>query len=383
MGPERAAVEFENRNKSAAGFKVVLFGSLAKTGKGHGTDEVLKKTFSKPAEIIFDCKKSVPHPNTMDFFAIDADGTLMSRMRVFSVGGGAVKIEGENDGEPDEIYPHNSFSQIKNFCEQNSMNLLDYVVNFEGKAILDYFDEIWQAMRESVEEGLNRDGVLPGGLNTERKAKTLFLCAPENETDESRESRLICAFAFAVAEQNASGERVVTAPTCGACGILPAVLYYEQEKNNLTKQDIYYALAAAGITGNLVKTNASISGAECGCQAECGTACSMTAAAVAALFGLGLGEIEYAAEIAMEHNLGLTCDPVDGLVQIPCIERNAVTAMRAMNAARLAAVLTPSHKVSFDDVVDTMYETGKDMNARYRETAKGGLARLFRIRRKK
>ena len=383
MGPEAACKEFEARNSGAEAFKAVLYESLAQTGKGHGTDTVIRKTFKKPVEIVFDAKTPVPHPNTLDLFAYDSSGKQIAFWRVFSVGGGAIVVDGEKPVEPADIYPHGSFSEIREYCEAEGINLLQYAVRFEGEEIIPYFAKIWSAMQKSIEKGLSKSGTLPGGLNTERKAKLLYEPITEGESAETRANRHVCAYAFAVAEQNAAGGVVVTAPTCGACGILPAVLKYEQQMRGFSDEDIYRALATAGIIGNVVKTNASISGAECGCQAECGTACSMAAAAVAELFGLNLGQIEYAAEVAMEHNLGLTCDPVNGLVQIPCIERNAVTAMRALNAVELATFLTPSHKVSFDTVVDTMYQTGKDINSRYRETSEGGLAKTFFKRRRK
>lgn len=377
MGPEKAAKLFSAENPNAESFKVVLYGSLAQTGKGHGTDKVLRKTFTKPIEVLFDSNTEVPHPNTLDLTALDGDGNKLDFWRVFSVGGGAIKISGREYVEPQDIYPHNSFSQIKEFCESNKLDLYKYTLIYESDEIKNHFKQVWKYMQASIEKGLSKSGVLPGGLNTERKAQILYAKSKEHENLGTRDNGLVCAYAFAVAEQNAGGGTVVTAPTCGACGILPAVLKYEQEKHGYSDNEIYRALATAGIVGNLVKTNASISGAECGCQAECGTACSMAAAAVAELHHLDLSQIEYAAEVAMEHNLGLTCDPVDGLVQIPCIERNAVTAMRALNAVELATFLTPSHKVSFDTVVDTMYQTGKDLNAHYRETSEGGLAKNF------
>jgi len=296
---------------------------------------------------------------------------------VFSVGGGAIRIEGMPFAEPEEAYPHNSWTEIRDFCKQNGIGLLDYAKRFDGDGITEYFARIWEQMQVAISEGISASGILPGGMNTERKAKMLYDSYRADEQPEKRENRLVCAYAFAVAEQNADGGVVVTAPTCGACGILPAVLKYEQQKYGFSDSDVYGALATAGIIGNLVKTNASISGAECGCQAECGTACSMAAAAVAQLNGLNLEQIEYAAEIAMEHSLGLTCDPINGLVQIPCIERNAVAAMRALNAVELATFLTPSHKISFDTVVDTMYQTGKDLGCQYRETSEGGLAKTY------
>lgn len=377
MGPEKACKLFEERNPSAESFKATLYQSLAQTGKGHGTDTVIRKTFKKPVEIIFDVTTAVPHPNTLDLVALDGDGNVTDRWRVFSVGGGAIRIEGEKSVESKDVYPHANFTEIRNYCEREGIDLLQYAVRFEGEDILRHLAKVWTAMKKCISKGLNKSGTLPGGLNTQRKAKLLYDPVVDSENPETRANRIVCAYAYAVAEQNAGGGTVVTAPTCGACGILPAVLYYEQQKQGFSDDDVIRALATAGIIGNVVKSNASISGAECGCQAECGTACSMAAGAVADLFHLDLGQIEYSAEVGMEHNLGLTCDPVGGLVQIPCIERNAVTAMRALNAVELATFLTPSHKVSFDTVVDTMYQTGKDMHRNYRETSEGGLAKTF------
>ena len=379
MGPEKAAKLFSERNKNALSFKAVLYGSLAKTGKGHGTDVVLKKTFTKPVDVVFDFENTqLPHPNTMDLFAFDLNGKVIDSWRVYSVGGGAIEVEGESSIEPEDVYPHHTFEQIREYCDKEEITIPQYVERFEGTEIRTYLAEIWEAMKNAIKQGLKASGVLPGGLNTERRAKILYQQRHIDETPQTKENRLVCAYAFAVSEQNAAGEIIVTAPTCGSCGIVPAVLRYEQETHSFTNDDIIDALCTAGIIGNIVKTNASISGAECGCQAECGTACSMAAAALAQLFGMDFDQIEYSAEGAMEHHLGLTCDPVEGLVQIPCIERNAVAAMRAINAVSLANFLTNSRQISFDAVVETMYQTGKDINVRYRETSGGGLAKNYR-----
>ena len=379
MGPEKAAKLFSERNKNALSFKAVLYGSLAKTGKGHGTDVVLKKTFTKPVDVVFDFENTqLPHPNTMDLFAFDLNGKVIDSWRVYSVGGGAIEVEGESSIEPEDVYPHHTFEQIREYCDKEEITIPQYVERFEGTEIRTYLAEIWEAMKNAIKQGLKASGVLPGGLNTERRAKILYQQRHIDETPQTKENRLVCAYAFAVSEQNAAGEIIVTAPTCGSCGIVPAVLRYEQETHAFTNDDIIDALCTAGIIGNIVKTNASISGAECGCQAECGTACSMAAAALAQLFGMDFDQIEYSAEVAMEHHLGLTCDPVEGLVQIPCIERNAVAAMRAINAVSLANFLTNSRQISFDAVVETMYQTGKDINVRYRETSGGGLAKNYR-----
>ena len=379
MGPEKAAKLFSERNKNALSFKAVLYGSLAKTGKGHGTDVVLKKTFTKPVDVVFDFENTqLPHPNTMDLFAFDLNGKVIDSWRVYSVGGGAIEVEGESSIEPEDVYPHHTFEQIREYCDKEEITIPQYVERFEGTEIRTYLAEIWEAMKNAIKQGLKASGVLPGGLNTERRAKILYQQRHIDETPQTKENRLVCAYAFAVSEQNAAGEIIVTAPTCGSCGIVPAVLRYEQETHSFTNDDIIDALCTACIIGNIVKTNASISGAECGCQAECGTACSMAAAALAQLFGMDFDQIEYSAEVAMEHHLGLTCDPVEGLVQIPCIERNAVAAMRAINAVSLANFLTNSRQISFDAVVETMYQTGKDINVRYRETSGGGLAKNYR-----
>ena len=382
MGPEKAAKLFMERNKSAYSFKVILYGSLAKTGKGHGTDVVLKKTFTKPVDVVFDYEnENLPHPNTMDLFAIDLNGKITDSWRVYSVGGGAIEVEGESSIDPPEVYPHHTFEQIRAYCDENEISIPQYVERFEGAQIRGYLATIWETMKNAIKQGLKASGVLPGGLNTERRAKILYQQRHIDETPQTKENRLVCAYAFAVSEQNASGEVIATAPTCGACGILPAVLKYEQDVHKYSDDTIINALCTAGIIGNIEKTNASISGAECGCQAECGTACSMAAAALAELFGMDFDQIEYSAEVAMEHHLGLTCDPVAGLVQIPCIERNAVAAMRAINAVSLASFLTTSRQISFDAVVETMYQTGKDINVRYRETSGGGLAKSYGLSR--
>lgn len=382
MGPEKAAKLFMERNKSAYSFKVILYGSLAKTGKGHGTDVVLKKTFTKPVDVVFDYEnENLPHPNTMDLFAIDLNGKITDSWRVYSVGGGAIEVEGESSIDPPDVYPHHTFEQIRAYCDENEISIPQYVERFEGAQIRGYLATIWETMKNAIKQGLKASGVLPGGLNTERRAKILYQQRHIDETPQTKENRLVCAYAFAVSEQNASGEVIATAPTCGACGILPAVLKYEQDVHKYSDDTIINALCTAGIIGNIVKTNASISGAECGCQAECGTACSMAAAALAELFGMDFDQIEYSAEVAMEHHLGLTCDPVAGLVQIPCIERNAVAAMRAINAVSLASFLTTSRQISFDAVVETMYQTGKDINVRYRETSGGGLAKSYGLSR--
>ncbi len=376
MGPEAAAIKLKSLYPDAK-FKVMLCGSLALTGKGHGTDAVLRRVLGDDVEIIFDfSQEPLPHPNTMRVEVIK-DGKAIAHHTVLSVGGGKIVFQGEDIAATPEVYKLNSFEQIKETLLDDDMRIPDYVFSVEPE-IEKYLHVVWNQMKATLKEGLRAEGMLPGGLNVMRKAKYLWQSKHIGETPEIEENRKICAYAFAVAEQNASGGRVVTAPTCGACGVIPAVLYYMQKEHGYEDDKIVRALAAAGLIGNLIKTNASISGAECGCQAEIGSACSMAAAALAELYDMEIEQIEYAAEVAMEHHLGLTCDPVKGLVQIPCIERNAVAAMRAINAVNIANFLTYTRKVSLDTIISTMYETGKDLSMRYRETSEGGLAKLYR-----
>ncbi len=379
MGPEKAALLFKKQCKTADRFKVVLYGSLARTGKGHQTDVVIKKVFRPvPTEILFDLDKTdLPHPNTLEFTAYK-DSKELRFSRVFSVGGGAIEIEGDPSAAPKLIYGEHHYEEIAKICKSRKIRIWQYVEEKEGEEIWTYLQTIWNCMNASIHEGLQATGVLAGGLCVQRKAKHLYEQKQEGEDSETRENRLVCSYAFAVSEQNASGGRIVTAPTCGSSGVLPAVLKYIQDKKGFSDREILHALATAGIIGNLIKTNASISGAECGCQAEIGSACSMASAALAELFGMRIDQIEYAAEVALEHHLGLTCDPINGLVQIPCIERNAVAAMRALNAVNLAGFLSDTRKISFDLIVETMYETGKDLSKIYKETSEGGLAKLYR-----
>ena len=376
IGPERACKLFLSENPNADAFVVRLYDSLAKTGEGHGTQKVIAEILPN-VTIENDVVTQCPHPNTMDFIAY-MGGVKTANMRVYSVGGGAILVEGRQNTEGAEVYSLNKLSDIREYCEKQNIRLYDYVFKNEGEELKDYLTEVWQTMKAAVERGVHRTGILPGGLDVERRAAILYQGVKPDESAENKENRLVCAYAFAVSEENASGGTIVTAPTCGACGVLPAVLKYSQERKGYTDEQIVNALATAGLIGNLIKTNASISGAECGCQAEIGSACCMATAALAELQGLTLGQIEYGAEVAMEHHLGLTCDPICGLVQIPCIERNAVAAMRAINAASLAYFLSDSRKISFDLVIKTMYETGKDLPKPYRETAEGGLAKLYK-----
>ena len=382
MGPVFAAKEFLQRNPSVDKAAVILYGSLSKTGKGHGTDRaVINAMHPVECEVIFNNDDGIelPHPNTMDIIGYSV-GAEVAKMRVMSIGGGEIRIDGEEkgkNGEREAVYAESSFTEIAEICKSRGIRLSDYVFEHEGEDFKDFLLEVWHTMSSAIRDGLTHTGILPGGLEVKRKAQQLYNQRHIDESPQTRENRLVCAYAFAVSEQNADCGVIVTAPTCGSCGVLPAVLRYMQEKNGFSDHDIIRALAVAGIVGNIVSTNASVSGAECGCQAEIGTACSMAAAALAELFEMGVDQIEYAAEISLEHHLGLTCDPVCGLVQIPCIERNAVAAMRAINALSLANFLSDSRKISFDLVVKTMYHTGIDLLTHYRETGEGGLAKLY------
>ena len=376
VGPYHAAQIFAERYPDADAYRVTLFGSLAFTGEGHGTGKAILAGLPG-AQIVFNrTEQDLPHPNTMLFEAF-RDGQPIGSNRIFSIGGGSIRIEGESSEEEIEVYPQKHFSEILLLCRQRGMSLPQFISHMEDDRLRDYLKTVWEAMKDSIRRGLAAEGTLPGGLGVERKAKLLFEKRCYNESADVTMNRVIAAYAYAVSEENADEHIVVTAPTCGSCGVLPAVLYYMQTDRGFPQEEILDALAVAGLVGNVIRTNASISGAECGCQAEIGSACSMTAAALASLYGLNIDQIEYAAEIAMEHNLGLTCDPVNGLVQIPCIERNAVAAMRAISSVNLSRFLYSTRKISFDDVVTTMYRTGKDMDEKYRETSHGGLAQIY------
>lgn len=378
MGPEKAIKLLKEKFDTADLFKVTLYGSLALTGQGHGTDRIIEETLAPTrCKIIFD--KQSPcnvHPNTMDVEAFSGSA-LLGKSRIYSVGGGSVLFEGEEFKSSKDVYPLNSFTEIAEYCARNNKRIWEYVLECEGEEIFDYLHRVWEIMKNSINQGLTTKGILPGGLDTQRRAQILYNQRHIDESAQTKENRLVCSYAFAVSEQNASGGEIVTAPTCGACGVVPSVLKYYQDKNGFSDEQIVRALATGGVIGNLIKTNASISGAECGCQAEIGSACCMASSALAELFEMGLNQIEYAAEVAMEHHLGLTCDPIGGLVQIPCIERNAVAAMRAINALSLANFLTDSRKISFDLVIKVMYETGKNLLSDYRETSSGGLAKHY------
>lgn len=380
IGPERAARLLKEKHPDADRYTVVLYGSLSKTGKGHGTDRVLYEVLSPvPTEVVFSDEPLgtvYTHPNTMDLYAWHGE-ERSPRLRVESIGGGDIRVEGCAEMDPPEVYPENSFAEIADFCRLRNLTLWEYVEINEGPEIWNFLSEIWETMKAAIDAGIATEGILPGGLGVERKAKTLYEKVIPHEFTALRECRIVSAYAYAVSEQNADCGTIVTAPTCGACGVLPAVLRYLQQRRQLSDEKVLQALAVAGLFGSLIKRNASISGAECGCQAEIGSASAMAAAAACVLCDLNIAQTQYAAEIALEHQLGLTCDPICGLVQIPCIERNAVAAMRALNCLNLAFILSDTQRITFDMVVKTMYETGIHLSQQYRETSEGGLAKLY------
>ena len=375
MGPKKAAEAFVKRASDADRYKVTLYGSLAATGKGHMTDVAIRSVLEPvaPTEIVWRPDISLPfHPNGMRFEAFKA-GKPVDEWVIYSVGGGALANEETAKNPPANIYPMTHISEILEWCNREGQTFWEYVEECEGPGIWDYLDEIWTAMCETIVRGLTAEGVLPGGLKVSRKAST-YLVKAESYTDTLRSRAKLYAYALATAEENASGGTVVTAPTCGSSAVMPAVLYHLVNTRNFSRLRILRALATGGLFGNVAKTNSSISGAEVGCQGEVGVACSMAAAGLTAVLGGSLSQIENAAEIAMEHNLGLTCDPVRGLVQIPCIERNAMAAIKAINASRLAMRGTGRHMVSLDSIIKTMYETGLNLSTNYKETSLAGLA---------
>lgn len=372
IGPERICKRV-NEEYDADFYKVYLYGSLSLTGKGHLTDKVIKDILDN-VEVIFSIDADIEHPNTMDI-EIYKNNKMISRDRYYSIGGGSILKKGETVKDTNHIYPHKNFDEIREYCLKNNLRLYEYVYKFEDDQFKNFLEVIWNQMKDSINQGLHTEGLLPGDLEVDRKARQLLY---NQNLKSSNELRLVSAYAYAVSEVNASSGTVVTAPTCGASGVVPSVLYYLRDIHKFSDIRILDALATAGLIGNIVKHNASISGAEAGCQAEVGTACSMAAAAHSELFGNSIDNIEYAAEIALEHHLGLTCDPINGYVQIPCIERNAVGAHRAINASELSFLLMGSRKISFDTVVHTMMETGKDLNDHYKETSIGGLAKYYK-----
>ena len=375
MGPKRAAEQFAERTAGAENYRVTLYGSLAATGKGHLTHSAILSVLEPlaPTEIVWKADVVLDfHPNGMLFEALKG-GEVVDSWQIFSVGGGSLANENTVAAAPQSIYPLTTIEEIKQWCYDEGKTYWEYVEQCEGPEIWEFLDYIWNVMCETVQRGLNNDGVLPGGLKVARKASTYYVKSKSYTGSLSSRAR-IYSYALAVAEENASGGTVVTAPTCGSCGVLPGVLYHMTTSREFLRIRVLRALATAGLFGNVVKTNASISGAEVGCQGEIGVACAMAAAAACQLFGGTPAQIEYAAEMGLEHHLGLTCDPVCGLVQVPCIERNAVAAARALDANAFATLSDGSHLVSFDKVVTVMKETGINLPSLYRETSEGGLA---------
>lgn len=376
MGPRKAAEIFSARHPEAARFEVTLFGSLGATGKGHMTDVAIMDAIPG-ITIVWEPKTFLPfHPNGMEFRSYDAADQLTDQWTVFSVGGGALAEEGQKDLETREIYEMNTMTEILEYCNWSGKGYWEYVEECEGPEIWDFLREVWHTMIAAVERGLDAEGVLPGPLNLRRKAAAYFVKA-SGYKDNLRTRGLVFAYALAVSEENASGGRIVTAPTCGSCGVLPGVLYHLWKSKDFSEIRILRALATAGLVGNVVKQNASISGAEVGCQGEVGVACAMAAAAANQLFGGSVAQIEYAAEMGLEHHLGMTCDPVCGLVQIPCIERNAYAAARALDANIYSTFTDGVHRVSFDKVIAVMKQTGHDLPSLYKETGEGGLAKDY------
>lgn len=378
IGPRSAALRFRERTPEANAYRVTLYGSLSMTGRGHLTDKaILSALEPAPCTIVWSEQSLDFHPNGMRFEALTAGGSTSQAWTVFSVGGGELREEGEKNGEYPSIYRQHSMAMILHWAAKTGKPLWQLVAETEPHGFMtDFLPDIWERMQVSIDQGLNREGVLQGGLNLPRKARDILVKARRLKETEAR-TGILSGYALAVAEENADGGFVVTAPTCGSCGVVPSVLYYLSYEKGHSNRSIVNALATAGLIGNLAKTNGSISGAEVGCQGEIGVACAMAAAAAAQILGGSAAQIEYAAEMALEHHLGLTCDPVMGLVQVPCIERNAFAAVRAMACAEYALLTDGRHLISFDKVVKTMRKTGQDILSLYRETSLGGLARIF------
>ncbi len=373
MGPQKAAVLFKEKNPDASSYKVTLFGSLAATGKGHLTDVAVMHTLKPtPTEIIWKPEVYLPfHPNAMTFEAYQGDSKT-DEWTIYSIGGGDLADEDTKYGQK-ALYKHTTMREILAYCHDNGMTLWEYVLETEGPEIMDYLADVWETMEKAILDGIQAEGQLPGGLGLQRKASTYFVKS-KGYQGSMKSRALIYSYALAVAEQNSSGGKIVTAPTCGSCGVIPGVLYHLKKNHDCSEQRILNALATAGLIGNIIKQNASVSGAEVGCQGEIGAACAMAAGAACQLFGGSPQQIEYAAEMGLEHHLGLTCDPIGGLVQVPCIERNAFAAARALDSCSFAMLSDGKHMVSFDKVVKTMKQTGHDLPSLYKETSTGGLA---------
>lgn len=378
MGPRLAAERYLKRHPEAHAFRVTLYGSLAATGEGHLTDWAIYQVLGKErTEIVWKPETILPfHPNGMMFEVHTERGSYTEAWTVYSVGGGALVEEGKKQKETPEVYPLDHLEDIKKWCESRGKSYWEYVEDCEGPEIWEYLEEVWKVMSAAVERGIEHEGVLPGVLNLRRKAPDYYIRAMGYGANlQSR--GLVFSYALAVSEENASGGTIVTAPTCGACGVVPAVLYHIQKTRKFPLRRILHALATAGLIGNIAKSRASISGAEAGCQAEVGVACAMAAAAANYIFGGSLATIEYAAEMGLEHHLGMTCDPICGLVQIPCIERNAHAAARALDANVYATFADGVHRIPYDKAVTVMKQTGHDLPSLYRETSEGGLAKEY------
>ncbi|WP_462327594.1 L-serine ammonia-lyase [Desulfobaculum sp.] len=379
MGPRKAAERFLAAHPEAARFRVTLFESLAATGKGHLTDWAVNAVLGEDrTEVVWKAEEKLPqHPNGMRFEALDEGGAVTGGWTVYSVGGGAIREEGQDASAGEQVYDLPDIAAIMAMCQQKGIAYWEYVEQCEGPEIWDFLREVWTVMEAAIHRGLKAQGVLPGSIGLRRQAWSYYRKTKHSGLDMQQTGK-VTAYALAVSEENAGGGVIVTAPTCGACGVVPAVLHYLNEiHDDLDEGDMLKALATAGLFGNVIKHNGSISGAEVGCQGEVGSACAMAAAAAAQLMGGSVGQIEYAAEMGLEHHLGLTCDPVDGLVQIPCIERNACAATRAMSRGQMAILSDGTHRVPFDEVVEVMTQTGHDLPSLYRETSTGGLAKAY------
>ena len=389
MGPRFASERFLSSYSDGVKYQAELYGSLAATGKGHLTDEIIRETFKnngKDVEILWFPKIVKPfHTNALTLKSLDINNNVLNEETYYSIGGGKVVTEEVNDLTQVHIYPEEHFSTMKDllkYCDEEGIQLWEAVIRFEGDEILDYINEVWTVMKQSILNGLENEGVLEGGLKLQRKASQVFAKSANSQGPFATSNRPL-AYALAVSEENAGGGKIVTAPTCGSCGVLPSVLYYIRNQHNLGEAKILRALLTAGVVGNMVKQNGSISGAEVGCQGEIGVACAMAGAAATQLLGGSIYQIEYAAEMGIEHHLGLTCDPMMGLVQIPCIERNAMASMRSIDHAVYSLLSDGRHKVSFDEVVEVMMETGQALPSLYRETSQGGLAVVKQKRKQK
>lgn len=384
MGPKKAAEIFLERCPTAKSYRVTLYGSLAATGKGHLTDWAITQVLNTDrTEIIWTPDVELPlHPNGLEFEGLDEKGQVIDTWQAYSVGGGAVRGADFGNEAPVQTYDLPDLTSIMEMCEKSGLTYWEYVERCEGPEIWDFLSEVWQTMVAAVEKGLNTQGVLPGSIGLKRQAWSYFKKTKLSGTDMQQTGR-VTSYALAVAEENASGGTIVTAPTCGAAGVVPAVLYYLRETQQPTETEILHSLSVAGLIGTIIKQNGSISGAEVGCQGEVGSACAMASAAATQIMGGSVRQIEYAAEMGLEHHLGLTCDPVDGLVQIPCIERNACAASRAISRSQMAYLSDGTHRIPFDEVVQVMKQTGHDLPNLYRETATGGLAKVYSERAKK